>query len=147
MTGNPQGGKMQIKTSKLTEAQKIIRIEVQQLPPAECSPNSRVHWSVRKIAADTFEAEVGVLATQIRNKDPRLFPYEKATVSLKLVVVDRRRRDLDNFWARFKSGMDALVRAGILADDDMEHLQHGEITVVVNATIAPMTIITITGRE
>ena len=118
-----------------------ITITVHQLPPQECSPNSRVHWAVRKIASDCYEAEVDVFAIQARNKDPRSYPLDKAIVTLTLVVADKRRRDLDNFWTRFKPGMDALVRAGVLVDDDIEHLQHGEITVEVNAEIAPMTII------
>jgi Holliday junction resolvase RusA-like endonuclease len=40
------------------------------------------------------------------------------------VVPDKRRRDLDNAMASLKAGFDALVAAGLLVDDDSEHLKH-----------------------
>ncbi len=117
-----------------------ITITVHQLPPAECSPNSRCHWAVRKRAGDNFADEVYYEA-----KRTARVRFERAIIALELIVKSVRRRDLDNWWARFKPGMDALVRAGIIPDDDIEHVQHGEITVTVDRARAPMTIITIKG--
>jgi Holliday junction resolvase RusA-like endonuclease len=126
------------RTAFVKEFDPAITIKAFQLPPAECSPNSRCHWSVKKRAGDNYGNEIYYTATLVSRPH-----FNKAVVSLELVVKDHRRRDLDNFWTRFKPGMDALVRAGILEDDDMEHVQHGDIKVTVDPARAPMTIIKI----
>jgi hypothetical protein len=124
-----------------------FKITVYRLPPAECSPNSRAHWAVRKKAADNFSQEVYIETLKNRRMlwPDIYFQFSKAEISLTLIVKQHRRRDLDNWWARFKPGADALVQAGILTDDDAEHLQHGKIEFIVDPAQAPRTEIILRG--
>uniref|UniRef100_A0A6M3LSS4 Uncharacterized protein n=1 Tax=viral metagenome TaxID=1070528 RepID=A0A6M3LSS4_9ZZZZ len=117
-----------------------IKIEVPLLPPAEYSPNSRCHWAIKKKAGDAFGFAVYLLALEQKKS---MIPFEKAEVSLTVIFKQNRRHDPDNFWTRFKPGMDALVRAGILKDDDTEHVKLGELNLVNDSRLAPLTIITI----
>ena len=52
-----------------------------------------------------------------------------------------RERDEDNLRARFKPGQDALVQAGLIEGDTVEHLVMGKINVEVDRSRAPLTII------
>ena len=52
-----------------------------------------------------------------------------------------RLRDEDNLLARFKPGLDAIVDAGLILDDDVEHLEIGRVEAVVDLKPAPLTII------
>jgi Holliday junction resolvase RusA-like endonuclease len=45
-----------------------------------------------------------------------------AKVGVTFVLPNHRRRDLDNLIASMKSGIDALVRCGILKDDSAGHV-------------------------
>jgi Holliday junction resolvase RusA-like endonuclease len=78
-----------------------------------------------------------------------LKPMDKARLNLTFVYKDNRRRDVDNLTAMFKPGLDALVLAGLLQDDNSECLTMGEVKVVVDKTRAPRTIITLeeVGKE
>ena len=128
----------------------MLKLVIPMLPPAECSPNSRCHWSIKKRAGDAFGNAVYYEAYNANRHYPKVLPFERAEISLTLVVKQDRRRDLDNYWTRFKPGCDALVKAGILLDDDMKHLQHGKMEVKVSKIEAPLTIIEIrdlTGKE
>jgi hypothetical protein len=49
-------------------------------------------------------------------------PWEKATVQATFFHVQKRRRDDVNHLAMLKSAYDGIVEAGLLADDDSEHL-------------------------
>jgi Holliday junction resolvase RusA-like endonuclease len=45
-----------------------------------------------------------------------------AKVNVTFVLPNHRRRDLDNLISAMKSGVDALVRCGILKDDSAGHV-------------------------
>lgn len=49
-------------------------------------------------------------------------PWARATVSVRFFHATRRRRDDVNFLASLKPAYDGLVDAGLLEDDDAEHL-------------------------
>lgn len=118
-----------------------MRIEVPQLPPKEYSPNSRVHWAVRKRAGDIFAQAVHLCALVAT---PDGFPTIKhAVMRLEFVVAEDRIRDEDNWRCRMKPGIDSLVRNGLLFDDDMKHLTVEGITFTVDKVRAPLTIITV----
>jgi len=70
-----------------------------------------------------------------------------ARLNLTLIFPKLRVRDDDNLWARFKPGRDALVRAGIIEADDMEHLHIGNLNVIINRDMAPRTIIELIDEE
>jgi len=47
---------------------------------------------------------------------------DHASVSVTFVLPNHRRRDLDNLIGSMKSGIDAVVRCGILVDDSAGHV-------------------------
>lgn len=121
-----------------------MRIEVQQLPPAECSPNWRGHWAERYKAGQVYQEAVFYESVAIRNKLMLLgewHPFKKARLALTFVFPNYRKRDEDNLRARFKPGQDALVQAGLLEGDTIDNLVLGVINIVVSPTAAPLTII------
>ena len=119
-------------------------IMVPQLPPKEYSPNARVHWAARKRAGDNYGNEVYAEAVNARNL-VNWQALEYASVKVEVVFAEERIRDEDNHRARFKPGMDALVRAGIIQFDDMQHIST-RIIFAVDPERAPLTIITVTGK-
>jgi len=70
-----------------------------------------------------------------------------ARLNLTLIFPELRVRDDDNLWTRFKPGRDALVHAGIIEADDMEHLHIGSMKVIINRDLAPKTIIELIDEE
>ena len=125
--------------------QDSLIVTVHQLPPKEYSPNWRGHWADRKRAGDSYGNEVYFEAVNLRNL-VNWQALEFASVNVEIVFAEERIRDEDNHRARFKPGMDALVKAGIIQFDDMKHIDT-RITFSVDKERAPMTIITITRRE
>jgi len=123
-----------------------MRIEVSQLPPAECSPNWRGSWAQRYQAAEVYQQAVYYESVNVRNILERLpqhpsFPFTKARLTLTLVFPTFRKRDQDNLRARFKPGQDALVQAQLILDDTPEYLVMGGINIAIDQEQAPKTII------
>lgn len=121
-----------------------ITVKVPAVPPRECSPNWRGHWSRRSSASRYFKDMVYMHAIDARNTRGVAFPLKKATLSLEVIYTTTRRRDLDNIVAMFKPGLDGLVKAELLTDDDAKHLKLGDINTRVGDT--KTTIITLTER-
>ena len=119
-------------------------IEIPALPPIEYSPNSRVHWSQRFKAGNKYSHDVFYMAVDARNKAYLKgitdFPWQQAYCEATFFVAEERIRDENNWRARFKPGQDALVSAGLILKDDMEHLQV-KVSIVVDKDRAPLTII------
>ncbi|GAI70310.1 unnamed protein product [marine sediment metagenome] len=69
------------------------------------------------------------------------FPFTKARLNLTFVFAEQRRRDRDNLLATFKPGLDAIVDAGLLLDDDSEHLDIGKVDILVDPERTPLTLI------
>ena len=124
-----------------------MRIEVNQLPPVECSPNWRGNWPRRYQAAGVYQQAVFYESVNMRNIlervpwRPGFPPFKKARLTLTFIFSQVRERDEDNLRARFKPGQDALVQAQLIPDDTPEHLVLGPIHIVVDRKQAPKTII------
>lgn len=121
-----------------------MRIEVSQLPPSEYSPNWRGHWTERYRAGRVYQAAVFYSGVDTRNRalmEGVLFPFTKAKIKLTFVFPEWRLRDSDNLIARFKPGLDGIVSAGLVVDDDAEHLKILDPDIVVDPKRAPLTII------
>jgi len=89
-----------------------------------------------------YHGAVFYCCVDARNRGYReSFPFVKAKLNLTFVFAEQRRRDRDNLLARFKPGQDAIVDAGLLLDDDAKHLEIGEVDIVVDAGLAPLTVI------
>ena len=122
-----------------------ITINVPMLPPVECSPNWRGHWTRVYKAKQTYRNAVYYYARETMNGNDVAF--EKARLDLTFVFPAKRKRDIDNMIARFKAGQDALVKAGLLPDDSPEYLEMGTITFETDKERAPLTIITLTSKR
>jgi hypothetical protein len=121
---------------------KNMRIEVPLLPGEELSPNARAHWSDRHQAAVVFFNAVYYSCVDAINRSGQVRrPYPKARLNLTFVFSQERKRDRDNLISMFKPGLDAIVQAGLLEDDDSRHLEIGEVKVEVDKERAPLTII------
>ncbi len=121
-----------------------MRIEVSQLPPVSSSPNWRGHWAESYKGAGTYRAAVFYECVDARNRaylEGSSFPFSKAELKLTFVFAKQCRRDRDNFLARFKPGLDAIVAAALVLDDDSEHLQILGVDILVDSARAPLTII------
>ncbi len=126
-----------------------LRIEVPFLPPQSLNPNSRVSWTQEWQDKKIYGTAVYYCAIDARNRTlARLYfdftPFQVARIDLELVYPVERTRDRDNAIASFKSGLDSLVKAGILMADDSKHLHWGAVTFTISKEDAPKTIITLT---
>ena len=122
----------------------MVRIEVPFLPPVEYSSNSREFWAGKYKAGKVYHDAVFYCCVDARNRGDReglSFPFIKAKLDLTVVFAVLRTRDQDNLLPRFKPGLDAVVDAGLLLADDMEHLEIGKPVVLVDPQRAPLTII------
>lgn len=127
-----------------------MRIEIDMLPPIECSPNYRGHWFERYRAAREYSAAVFYKCIDMRNRmmaSGEFVCIRVARLNLTLIFPRLRVRDDDNLWARFKPGRDALVMAGVIEADDIKHLHIGELRVIINRSLAPKTIIELLDEE
>lgn len=123
-----------------------MRIEVSQLPPVSSSPNWRGHWGSKYQEARVYHNAVFYCCVDARNRgylEGMSYPFTKARLNLTFVFPQWRRRDRDNCLSMFKPGLDAIVDAGLLIDDDAEHLQLGKVDILVGPERAPLTIIDI----
>ena len=121
-----------------------MRIEVTQLPPASSSPNWRGHWTQRDKEGKVYHNAVFYSCVDARNTaylKGISFPFVKAKLTLTCVFAEKRRRDRDNLLAKFKPGLDAIVHAGLVLDDDAGHLQVEVADPLVDPDRAPLTII------
>jgi Holliday junction resolvase RusA-like endonuclease len=125
---------------KITEAKRIITIELPHLPPSELNPNNlrSSHWSVRHKETQIAKEEIGWLAKAQWNTDK---PMMKARISYQFNLKDHRKRDLDNLLSSCKAYQDGLIEAGVIFYDDAAHLEIG--TVKATVTGRELTIITI----
>lgn len=123
-----------------------MRIEVPFLPPAEYSPNSRSFWAEQYQAGKEYHDAVFYYCVSSRNTGYRsggAYPFLRAKLTLTFVFPQQRRRDAYNLLARFKPGLDAVVDAGLILDDDVEHLVIEPLVIEVDKARAPLTIINI----
>lgn len=51
-------------------------------------------------------------------------PWQKVSVKATFFFKDKRRRDVRNAMGSLKSAEDGIVDAGLVADDDYEHMEH-----------------------
>jgi Holliday junction resolvase RusA-like endonuclease len=102
-----------------------IKIELPYLPPASFSPNARCHWAVRNRDNEMVKNNVFFLLREQFATIPKL---QRISLHYTIVVPDKRRRDYDNFIARCKPITDALVYAGLIADDTPQYIKDFRLT-------------------
>ena len=93
--------------------------------------NSRMHWAVkdRKRQAYHLAALIEVRNRQRKGELSRE-PYDRLLVTPRLYV--RNLMDEDNAVACLKWPLDALVKAGVVADDDVAHVTLGPVVQTID---------------
>ena len=95
-----------------------ISIELPYLPPKEFSRNSRVHWTaLHRVKDQVYDDILITLLESGFKKDVQ--PLDTATVTFTFYIPDKRNRDADNLITSAKPMLDGLVRAGVIADDNL----------------------------
>lgn len=92
------------------------------LPPACLSPNRPPASRGGRIAKAKAAKSYRNLAARAAGDQGVEGPWELASVEATFFHAQRRRRDDVNHLAMLKPAYDGLVDAGLLADDDSEHL-------------------------
>lgn len=91
------------------------------IPPRGLSPNSRVHWSRKATLTKKYRTECFLAASYAVNHGPEAMKprpeWESATIWIFWFHRTKNRPDPDNAKATLKAAIDAIVDAGILADD------------------------------
>lgn len=91
---------------------------VLDIPPRELlNANKRYHWAVRARMAADLKADAYKVARGARV--PRL---DRIRVVGVVHAPDRRRRDPHNLFPTLKAYIDGIVAAGVIIDDDSQHL-------------------------
>lgn len=93
------------------------------LPPPELSPNrppGSFGGRMKKAASSSRYRTLARRAAEDAGVESG--PWERATVRATFYHARRNRRDDVNFLASLKPAYDGLVDAGLLEDDDSEHL-------------------------
>lgn len=91
---------------------------VLDIPPGDLiNANERLHWAVRARRTADLKADAARVARAARV--PRL---ERVRVVGVVHPPDRRRRDPHNLYPTLKAYIDGIVQAGVLIDDDSQHL-------------------------
>lgn len=94
------------------------------------SLNDRKHWAASQVIGQQIKKAAWAMA---RSMVPATAPpLERVTVTVEYQPPDKRRRDADNLAASGKPAIDGLVLAGVLPDDNSEHVT------AVHYTIGPV---------
>ena len=81
------------------------------------SANMRLHWGAQHRIRTELQTRVGWLL-----KSHKVPAMDHAAIWLEWVPATKRRRDHGNEAPTVKAIVDAIVRAGVLEDDDHEHV-------------------------
>lgn len=92
------------------------------LPPSELLPNRAIgkDWRSTYEAKQTYYQACFVECKNVKQAHRNTFPLKPVvTMVLTFSLPTKRRRDGDGLLSAFKTGIDAMVRAGILVDDSI----------------------------
>lgn len=101
---------------------------------------NRTHWHVIRKCKDETKQRVRMFLD--RYPGTKEVRFDHARVIIEFEFTQKRRRDPDNLAGLTKPIMDALVAAGILVDDDCDHV---DLTIRARATGQYATIVEISG--
>jgi len=93
------------------------------LPPAVLSPNrppGSIGGRMKKAAA--AKRLRGLARTAALEEGIESAPWESATLQAVFYHKQKRRRDGTNYNASLKAAQDGIVDAGLIVDDDADHL-------------------------
>lgn len=90
----------------------MLRVEL-PFPPADLSPNKRLHWRQKADAVALYRATCHLMTfAELPPIDRGRWPYDgEIPISVTFFPPDNRRRDRDNMLASFKAGFDGIADA------------------------------------
>ena len=117
------------------------------LPNKALSPN----WTVGSIGGRMMKAAAvkkyrHLVRDRIEQETIESLPWGKVLVSAAFFYATKRRRDPDNAMGSLKAAYDGIVDAGVVVDDDFEHMSRAEPSICFDAS-CPMVILTIERLE
>ena len=94
------------------------------LPKKVLSPNCAVATPGGRFAKAAAVKRYRQLACEaVKAEDIETAPWKKAAVAAKFYFQTNHRRDQDNAMASLKAAYDGIVDAGLVIDDDYEHME------------------------
>ncbi len=123
----------------MSQPRRVYTFVLGHLPDHDLSPNARVHFSGLAAAKSIALEEAFAL---VREQLVPARPLARAKVTYTFYIKGHRRHDQDNLVASMKAYLDGLVRAGLLADDDDQHVTLSESQIIRDAR-AEQTVITV----
>ena len=114
------------------------------LPSPDLSANGPkgLFWRKGKATAEARETACRTAQDAIGEAGATGTPWPKARASAAFYFARKGRRDPDNLWYSLKGVVDGLRDAGLLLDDDTEHLSRTDPTVGKDAA-DPRVVLTI----
>jgi len=79
--------------------------------------NQRLHWAARSVRTAAWRAKAAAALTQAE-----IPAYTRAHIFCHVAFPDQRRRDVHNWYPTAKACVDGFIDAGLLPDDDDQHL-------------------------
>lgn len=106
-----------------------------ELPPVNAKLHAHNKGGWRSKAGPTKALRnlaAGLTAVQMMEQRIKRGEWASAVVDYSFCVPDRRRRDIVNMMQSQKPAIDGVVSAGLIPDDDWQHLVIGKVTVWVD---------------
>ena len=94
----------------------VLTVDVRK-PPMTLNEQRRAHWQTVRRAKAEAEQHIWVVA-----KAARLPAMQKVHVEVIWFAPDKRARDADALSPFLKAALDALVKCGVLEDDNYRHV-------------------------
>lgn len=127
----------------MAPARRILVLEF-PMPPSACSPNARVSRFEKAAAVREYRTACRTDALNVRNTNDGDYPLiGPVGLCVTFRLATRARRDWDNLIASFKPGLDGIVDAGLIGDDNVWVLPRP----VFNVAVAKKTGVTVTLEE
>ena len=98
-------------------------------PPMTLNEQRRAHWQTVRRAKAEAERHVWVVA-----KAARIPPLNRAHVEIIWFAPDKRPRDADSLSVFLKATLDALVKCGVLEDDNYRHVPRVTLGIEIDRT-------------
>lgn len=98
---------------------KLFELELLDTKPISINKYQKQHWSKQAEEKEDLEHSVFYIAKQNRIESVSEYPI---TVKFIFVLCKKTRRDLDNMAVSCKYILDGLRKAGVILDDDINHI-------------------------
>ena len=99
-------------------------IIVLPLPAKVLQPNCTIaSWGGRMMKARATRKYKRLTREAVEDAKIESMPWWRCTVDAKFFYKTKRRRDQDNAMGSLKAAYDGIVDAGLVADDDYEHMK------------------------